>query len=428
MRRWILAGFGSMLLLLCDVAPSPAINIAIDYTYDTNDFFAAGSQARLTIEAAADFYSEILEDTFSSISTPPPLMSSLPPDQTPGTAQWEWTMLFSHPSAAGQVTLINETIDADEYRLYVGGKSLPGSTLGQGGPGGRGWRSYNDGGFFTLEEIDQIDATTAEFSAAVTTRGETGGFSAWGGKVSFDTDADVNWHFDRTTPPAAGESDLFSVAIHEIGHALGLGGSSVWTSLTTGSGDAAQFTGAAASTEYGDYVPLAFNLVEGVPVADKAHWREGIMSTVYGSSTSQEAAMDPSITQGTRKRLTALDAAGLSDIGWTVLAPALPGDYNNDDSVNAADYTVWRNTLGQLGSGLAADGNRNNQIDAGDYAVWKSHFGETVGSGAGADSAPGDLPAAKYSVPEPATLLPVIAAGALLAAIRRPTRPRKPLS
>jgi hypothetical protein len=414
MRTCILVGIGSTLLLLGDVGPSQAIDIVIDYTYDTNDFFTVGSPARSTIEAVADFYSEILDDTFSPISTPPPLVSSLPPEQNPGTAYWEWTMLFNHPSAAGQVTLLDETIEADEYRIYVGAKNLPGDAIGQGGTGGRGWRSYNDGGYFTTEEVDQINAITAAFSTAVTTRGEPGGFAAWGGRVSFDLDASVNWHFDHTTPPVEGENDLLSVAIHEIGHALGLGGSSAWTALTTGSGDAALFTGAAASAVYGGYVPLAYNLVEGIPVADKAHWREGIASTVFGSAAAQEAAMDPSLTVGTRKRLTALDAAALTDIGWTVLEPILPGDYNDDGTVNAADYTVWRNSLGQMGGGLAADGNHNNEIDAGDFDVWKAHFGETDGGGTGAGGS--------AAVPEPQSFA-ILALGLILSPMgRRPVR------
>ena len=73
----------------------------------------------------------------------------------------------------------------------------------------------------------------------------------------------------------------------------------------------------------------------------------------------------------------------------------LEGDYNGDEVVNAADYTVWRDTLGQMGSGLIADGNANDEIDAGDYEVWKQHFGETQGSGSGLSRA---------AVPEPASI------------------------
>jgi hypothetical protein len=48
------------------------------------------------------------------------------------------------------------------------------------------------------------------------------------------------------------------------------------------------------------------------------------MSTVFGTATAQEAAMDPDLTSGTRKMLTALDAAALTDIGWNVAAVPEP--------------------------------------------------------------------------------------------------------
>ncbi len=61
-------------------------------------------------------------------------------------------------------------------------------------------------------------------------------------------------------------------------------------------------------------------------------------------------------------------------------AVPLPGDYNQNGSVDAADYIIWRRTLGQSGIGLAADGNGNKQIDNGDYNIWRSHFGQSVAS------------------------------------------------
>ena len=53
----------------------------------------------------------------------------------------------------------------------------------------------------------------------------------------------------------------------------------------------------------------------------------------------------------------------------------LPGDYNDDGAVDAADYVLWRNSLGQVGANLPADGNLDNRIDAGDYAFWRAHVG-----------------------------------------------------
>jgi hypothetical protein len=58
-----------------------------------------------------------------------------------------------------------------------------------------------------------------------------------------------------------------------------------------------------------------------------------------------------------------------------VVSPWLAGDYNQNGIVDAADYVVWRKTLGQVGANLAADGNYNGQIDPGDSDVWRMRFG-----------------------------------------------------
>ena len=66
----------------------------------------------------------------------------------------------------------------------------------------------------------------------------------------------------------------------------------------------------------------------------------------------------------------------------TITAPGIPGDYNNNGSVDSADYVSWRATLGQtVPSSSGADGDNNGQIDAADYDVWRAHFGQPVGAG-----------------------------------------------
>ena len=62
----------------------------------------------------------------------------------------------------------------------------------------------------------------------------------------------------------------------------------------------------------------------------------------------------------------------------------LPGDFNRNGVVDAADYIVWRKTLGQSGTGLAADSNQNGTVDAGDLAIWRSNFRNHAGSGSSA--------------------------------------------
>jgi hypothetical protein len=61
-------------------------------------------------------------------------------------------------------------------------------------------------------------------------------------------------------------------------------------------------------------------------------------------------------------------------------AAFLPGDYNHDDRVDAADYVLWKKTFGST-TMLAADGSGNKTVDRADYDVWHRNFGLTVTAG-----------------------------------------------
>lgn len=83
---------------------------------------------------------------------------------------------------------------------------------------------------------------------------------------------------------------------------------------------------------------------------------------------------------------------------WSVttlvlISDGLPGDFNRDGKVDGADYTVWRDQLGQTGN-LAADANEDNIVDSQDYGYWRSNFGRTdsIGSGASAFASVPELP------------------------------------
>lgn len=287
-----------------------AVQIVLDYTYDTNHFFPIGSQARNTLESAAGFYTNLLQNNLSPIQTPSPLNSQF----FNGVYAWHWELSFNHPGNGSLVTLNNPTIAADEYRIYVGGRSLPGNTLGLGGPGGYQWWTNASGGF-TQEEIDQIVATNATFESQIESRGQANGiFANWGGVLTFDNDPGTNWNFSYNTLPSADQSDFLSVALHELGHAIGLGGSNEWMALTGLINGVPHFFGQQAQSAHGGPVRL-----EG----DRVHWFEGTLSTVYGTSVVQEAAMDPTILLGTRKLMTNLDVASMGDIGWVIPEPAL---------------------------------------------------------------------------------------------------------
>ncbi len=76
------------------------------------------------------------------------------------------------------------------------------------------------------------------------------------------------------------------------------------------------------------------------------------------------------------------------DIGafeWEPVGPALPADYNQNNVVDAADFVLWRKTLGTTGvpAYSGADGDGDGMVDQDDYGVWRAHFGQTVGAGSG---------------------------------------------
>jgi serralysin len=79
------------------------------------------------------------------------------------------------------------------------------------------------------------------------------------------------------------------------------------------------------------------------------------------------------------------DTIQLYELGLTAtqLATILPGDYNHDGVVDAADYAVWRDTLGQsVSAGSGADGNGDGLVTQADYSVWRGHFGQAAAGGA----------------------------------------------
>lgn len=92
------------------------------------------------------------------------------------------------------------------------------------------------------------------------------------------------------------------------------------------------------------------------------------------------------------------------------------GDFNADGQVDAADYTVWRDSLDtQVTAGSGADGDGDGWVTMNDYYLWKEYFGrKTIASpanigGGGANS---------HAVPEPASIFMVLS-GLLSALARR---------
>jgi hypothetical protein len=87
----------------------------------------------------------------------------------------------------------------------------------------------------------------------------------------------------------------------------------------------------------------------------------------------------------------------------------LTGDYNNNGTVDAADYVIWRKNNGLMGGATPAqgDGTGDGNVTVEDYNLWRTSFGN--GTGAGALIAGS---ASLQGVPEPSSLL-LTAVGAI---------------
>src|SRR5262249_17075275 len=121
----------------------------------------------------------------------------------------------------------------------------------------------------------------------------------------------------------------------------------------------------------------------------------------------------PTIQNGTRKKLTELDAAGLQDIGWMLgPAPGASGDYSANGVVDAADYVRWRKNLNQ--NVTLPNDTTPGTLTSAHYPVWRNNFGNSSGAGSSALGLGSE-------VPEPAIGLLVVMI-ACLAPFARNTR------
>jgi hypothetical protein len=296
----------SLALLTATVGTWPVAQAGLifqfDYSYDANNFFSAAQKSAL--ESAASYLETRIEDNLLAI---PATASS---GQT-------WKPVYRNPATGVLVDYANMaaiSVPAQTLLIYVGSRSIGGGTLAQAtsatsvtalqGPSGDPWRTTVLGRGQTGVDIYPTVAPNTSTD-----------FGPWGGSIAFD--ASSSWYFDAdvsTTEVPSGQFDFFSVAVHELGHLLGIGLASSWTRQVSGT----TFTGAASVAANGGVAP---------PLqTDGGHWASNTASELPNSITPQEAALDPDITAGTRKWFTDLDWAALEDIGWQVTPVPEPAE------------------------------------------------------------------------------------------------------
>jgi hypothetical protein len=97
----------------------------------------------------------------------------------------------------------------------------------------------------------------------------------------------------------------------------------------------------------------------------------------------------------------------------TASVSPIVGDFNADRFVNAADYTIWRDSVGREGIGLDADANRDGVVNQDDYSLWAGAYNPNVASAA-------SLKQGAAAAPEPATVVMALSMAAFLICLQRP--------
>jgi hypothetical protein len=231
--------------------------------------------------------------------------------------------------------------------------------------------------------------------------------------LGFDADfVEQNYWFDpaptqRTAAVPANKGDFVTVVMHEMGHALGIGGNrdfptgqflrpdiSQFDNLSYygGNGDPfdAQgqpnpmfFGGDHTAAIYGSDVPLTHK-PEGDPNYTQNFYHLGVADLLTTDGLELTLMNGEVLPNGRRLYLSSYDRALIADLGYP-MATIQAGDFNADGLVNGADLLQWKAAQGTAGS----DANQDGRSDGADFLLWQRYAGSSVASAA-------------MAVPEPA--------------------------
>jgi hypothetical protein len=126
--------------------------------------------------------------------------------------------------------------------------------------------------------------------------------------------------------------------------------------------------------------------------------------SLYFDGVAQATGTWGATGSGATHETSLITGAGLLNV-TTLPVMGVPGDFNNNGVVDAADYVLWRK-----GGPLQNEVDTPGTVNAQDYLDWRARFGNPPGSGSSLGAA---------AVPEPSVVIllvfiaPFVASGKL---------------
>lgn len=114
------------------------------------------------------------------------------------------------------------------------------------------------------------------------------------------------------------------------------------------------------------------------------------------------------LSSGTRFGAYDVDYFAYKEGVFTPTLAGLAGDFNQNGVVDAADYAIWRDSVGTTNT-LPNDDGIGGTVGTLHYNLWRAHFGQSAGAGSSVSAA---------AVPEPSSLFIVLAANAIATLVR----------
>ncbi len=196
--------------------------------------------------------------------------------------------------------------------------------------------------------------------------------------------------------------DNAATAPDSLSHVLKVGtGKLTLTGLSSYTGDTTVQNGELSVTNafFADTSDL---FVGSTGILDLDYIGSDSIDSLYFGNVPQSPGIYGAIGSGAQFQVPYLTGGGTLSV--TTLG-GLPGDYNDDGVVDAADYTVWRDG-GPLQNETATKG----VVDAADYTAWAGNYGAT------------SSPSNSLAVPEPAAAVSLLVGLTLTLAGRRARR------